>query len=278
MRRECFAIGDLQGCLESLEGLLEQLPADAELLFLGDLVNRGPQSLATLRFVRRLGNRAQALLGNHDLHLLAVAAGAGEVHRKDTIGEILAAPDCDELIDWLRRRPLMLERNGFVFAHAGIHPLWDLDTARGLARETEVALSGPDWKQALAHMYGNTQWHPKLTGEDRLRATLNVFTRMRFVDRITGELDFDQKEGVGTAPEHLIPWFRYPGRVLAGTPICFGHWSMLGLINQPDLVAIDTGCLWGGELTAMRLSDRRFFTEKCPCWANPLEYAKKHDV
>lgn len=275
MRRDLFAIGDLQGCLESLEGLLEQLPADAELLFLGDLVNRGPQSLETLRFVKALGDRAEALLGNHDLHLLAVAAGAGEMHRKDTIGEILEAPDRDELIDWLRRRPLMLEREGFVFAHAGIHPLWDLDTARSLARETEAALSGSGWKSALAHMYGNTQWDPGLTGEDRIRATLNAFTRMRFVDRRTGALDFDQKEGVGTAPEHLVPWFRFPERRLAGTPVCFGHWSMLGRISRPDLVAIDTGCLWGGELTAMRVSDRRFFTEKCPCWANPLEYSKR---
>lgn len=279
MSRELFAIGDLQGCLESLEGLLEQIPADAELLFLGDLVNRGPQSLETLRFVMRLGDRAEAILGNHDLHLLAVAAGAGKIHRKDTIGEILEAPDCDELIDWLRRRPLMVERSGFVFAHAGVHPLWDLDTARRLARGAEARLASPGWKAALATMYGATQWRESLSGDDLLRATFNGFTRMRFVDRVTGELDFDQKEGVGTAPDNLVPWFRYERRRLAGTPICFGHWSMLGLINHPDLVAIDTGCLWGGELTAVRvserLSERRFLTEKCPCWADPLAFSDK---
>ena len=269
MSREVFAIGDLQGCLESLEGLLEMLPADAHLIFVGDLVNRGPQSLETLRFVKNLGDRAEAILGNHDMHLLAVAAGAGTMHRRDTIGDILAAPDRDELIDWVRTRPLMLEHKGVAFAHAGIHPLWDLATARTLAREAEALLAGPDWKHALANMYGPTQWRPDLTGEDRLRATLNCFTRMRFVDRRTADLDFDQKEGAGRAPAHLMPWFDFPGRVLAETPICFGHWSTLGLINRPALMAIDTGCLWGGELTAIRLSDRRVFSEKCPCWATP---------
>ena len=273
---EVFAIGDLQGCLESLEGLLEQLPADARLIFVGDLVNRGPQSLATLRFVKNLGDRAQAILGNHDLHLLAVAAGAGEIHKKDTIAEIMEAPDCEELIDWLRARPLLIESNDVIFAHAGIHPLWDLETARSLAEEAHEALAGPRWKHWLKGMYGNTQWKPDLKGEKRMRAILNGFTRMRFVNAETGELDFDLKEGTGTAPEGWIPWFEYSRRVLADRTICFGHWSMLGLINRPNLAAIDTGCLWGGSLTAMRFPDRRVFEEKCPCWADPLAFSKKH--
>ncbi|MDO5530666.1 symmetrical bis(5'-nucleosyl)-tetraphosphatase [Sutterella sp.] len=270
MSGNLYAIGDVQGCLESLEGLLEQLPGDAELLFVGDLVNRGPQSLETLRFIMGLGDRATALLGNHDMHLLACAAGAGKVHRKDTIGPILEAPDAGELLDWVRTRPLMVERDGVIFVHAGVPPLWDLPTARALAHEVEAELAGDDWKRSLAHMYGKTQWAPDLTGDDRLRAILNGFTRMRFVDRETGLLDFDQKEGVGRAPANLVPWFEFRGRKPLGAPVCFGHWSMLGLINRPDLMAIDTGCLWGGELTAVRIPDRRLFTENCPCWSNPL--------
>ena len=271
-----FAIGDLQGCLESLEELLTQLPQDAELLFVGDLVNRGPQSLQTLRFVKNLGSRARSILGNHDLHLLAVAAGAGEMHKKDTIADILSAPDRDELFNWLRNQPLLIEQGDVLFAHAGIHPLWDLPTAQKLAQEAHEALAGPQWQRWLQGMYGNTQWSPDLTGEKRMRAILNGFTRMRFVNALTGELDFDLKEGAGTAPKGWVPWFEYKHRLLCDHTICFGHWSMLGLINRPNLVAIDTGCLWGGELTAVRFPDRRIFQEKCPCWANPLAFSKKH--
>ena len=297
-----FAIGDLQGCLESLEELLTQLPQDAELLFVGDLVNRGPQSLQTLRFVKNLGSRARSILGNHDLHLLAVAAGAGEMHKKDTIADILSAPDRDELINWLRNQPLLIEQGDVLFAHAGIHPLWDLSdlalaackstvislmgeryvktrqfaTKTKGAQEAHEALAGPQWQRWLQGMYGNTQWSPDLTGEKRMRAILNGFTRMRFVNALTGELDFDLKEGAGTAPKGWVPWFEYKHRLLCDHTICFGHWSMLGLINRPNLVAIDTGCLWGGELTAVRFPDRRIFQEKCPCWANPLAFSKKH--
>lgn len=269
-----YAVGDLQGCLESLLNLLEQLPADAPLVFVGDLVNRGPQSLETLRFVKSLGSRARVVLGNHDLHLLAAAAGAGKVHKRDTIGPILEAPDCSELIDWLRRQPLLIEDAGVVFVHAGINPAWTLELARSLAQEAHEALSGPNWKSWLAGMYGNTAWSPDLTGADRMRAVLNGFTRMRFVDRVTGELDFEQNEGVGSAPPNLIPWFEFQGRT-ADVPICFGHWSMLGLINRPNLIAIDTGCLWGGQLTAVEFPARRVYQEQCPCWADPLAYSKK---
>lgn len=267
-----FAIGDLQGCLESLDGLLEQLPEDAPLIFLGDLVNRGPESLATLRRVAGLGSRARCLLGNHDLHLLAVAAGASKVHKKDTIGEIFEAPDADELIEWLRHQSIMSETEDAVFVHAGVHPLWTLEKARGLAREAEAVLSGPDWKAMLQQMYGNSDWDDGLKGGERMQAILNCFTRMRFVDKKTAELDFKQKEDIGSAPKHLIPWFEYSKRPMAGTPICFGHWSMLGLIRRDDIVAIDTGCLWGGKLTAVRFPDRRIYQEDCPCWADPFKY------
>ncbi|MFU0841945.1 MAG: Bis(5'-nucleosyl)-tetraphosphatase, symmetrical [Burkholderia sp.] len=267
-----FAVGDLQGCRESLDGLLEQIPEDADIYFVGDLVNRGPESLATLRKVISLGSRAHCTLGNHDLHLLAVAAGARKIHKKDTIGEILQAPDCDALIEWMRRLPLLIELPDVVLVHAGIHPLWSLEKAKALAAEAHEALAGPDWKQWLQKMYGDLDFRDDLQGPERLQAILNSFTRMRFVDRETGALDFTQKEGVGSAPANLVPWFEYKNRVLKGTPICFGHWSMLGLVNRPDIVAIDTGCLWGGELTAVRFPDRRIFQEKCPCWADPFAY------
>lgn len=269
-----YAIGDAQGCLESLEGLLEQIPDDARIIFVGDIVNRGPDSLGTIRLVKSLGKRARVTLGNHDLHLLAVAAGAGRVHKRDTIRPILDAPDADELIDWLRNQPLMIETDGLIFVHAGIHPLWTLERARMLADEATRALSGPDWKSWLQGMYGNSHWEEDLEGPARMRAILNAFTRMRFVDRKTGELDFEQKEGVADAPNYLTPWFEFEGRRLSEHPICFGHWSMLGLINRPNIIAIDTGCLWGGRLTAVRFPDRRFFEEPCPCWADPFAFKK----
>lgn len=272
---EVFAIGDIQGCFKSLEGLLEQLPADARLVFVGDLVNRGPDSLAVLRFIKSLGDRARTTLGNHDLHLLAVAAGAGKAHKKDTIQSVLEAPDAEALIDWLRAQPLLVEDEGVVFVHAGIHPLWSLEKARELAAEAHEALSGPDWRTWLQGMYGNTQWSESLEGPHRMRAILNAFTRMRFVNKQTGELDFDLKEGAASAPADFVPWFEYPDRKTADVLVCFGHWSMLGLINRPNIVAIDTGCLWGGRLTAVRFPDRRFFEEPCPCWADPLAFSKK---
>ncbi len=272
---DVYAIGDIQGCLKSLEGLLEQIPDDARIVFVGDLVNRGPDSLETLRFVKSLGDRARTTLGNHDLHLLAVAAGAGKAHKKDTIQPILTAPDCCELIDWLRAQPLLIEDAGTVFVHAGIHPAWTLEQARTLAQEAHEALAGPNWRLWLAGMYGNTQWSDELTGASRMRAILNSFTRMRFVNATTGNLDFDLKEGAQSAPPDFIPWFDYPERKAADAVICFGHWSMLGLVNRPNIIAIDTGCLWGGRLTAVRFPNRRFYEEPCPCWADPLAFSDK---
>lgn len=268
MAGELFAIGDLQGCLESLKGLLEQLPKSTHIIFVGDIVNRGPQSLKTLRKVKKLcdSGRAEMVLGNHDLHLLAVAAGAGRVHRKDTIGEILEARDGDELIDWLRKQPLIINTPDTVFVHAGIPPAWTLKDALSHAEEAHRALAGDDWKAYLQGMYGNDNYSDSLSGPARMRAILNGLTRMRFMDP-EGNPDYSIKEGLGAAPAGYKPWFECPRRVTK--TICFGHWSMLGLMLRPKLIAVDTGCLWGGTLTAVRLSDRRLFQEPCPEWAAP---------
>ena len=265
-----IAIGDLQGCYESLEGLLEQLPDTAPLIFMGDLVNRGPQSLETLRRVKELqeSGRAQCLLGNHDLHLLAVAAGHGNVHRRDTITPILEAPDADELIGWLRRQKIAIYEAGALFVHAGVHPSWSLEDALKLAQEAESHLSGDGWKDYLKDMYGPSQWAPDLTGSERMRAIFNAFTRIRFVKE-DGTLDFDTREGLAQAPAGLTPWFLRTDRRLLDQLIVIGHRSMLGLMLRPNLIAIDTGCLWGGSLTAIRMSDRRIFMERCPLWCEP---------
>ncbi len=269
MQENLYAIGDIQGCLESLEGLLEQLPADARIIFAGDIVNRGPQSLATLRLVRELtrsGRAAGTVLGNHDLHLLAVAAGSGRIHRKDTIREILEAPDCDELIDWLRSQPLLIETESTIFVHAGIPPEWTLEQARAYAAEAEAGLRSPNWRAYLQDMYGNEDKVGRPRSAARMRSILNGLTRMRFVDA-EGRLDFNPKMNPIDAPAGFKPWFDCPRRI--HKRICFGHWSTLGLLVRPDVVAVDTGCLWGGSLTAIRLSDGRIYTEQCPQWAPP---------
>lgn len=270
-----FAIGDVQGCQESLQKLLALLPDNARLLFLGDLVNRGPDSLGVLRTIRSLGPRARFLLGNHDLHLLAIAAGFASPHKKDTLDDVLCAPDRDEIIDWLRSGHLLLEEDGVLFVHAGLHPAWSADDAKALAREIEEGLHGDDWHEMFRDMYGNTQWSVGLTGIDRRRAIFNCFSRIRFVDRYTGALDFDQKEGLDGVPDHLIPWFEYADRRSEGVPICFGHWSMLGLKNESTLMSIDTGCLWGGSLTALNMQTREVVQVACPMWADPLRYSSR---
>lgn len=266
-----YAVGDLHGCLESLEALLAQIPQEAPLVFLGDIVNRGPQSLETLRRVKSLceAGRAECLLGNHDLHLLCVASGHAHPHGRDTIAPILEAPDYEELIEWLRRQRIALLKDGTLFVHAGVHPSWDLATALDLAHEVETELSGPNWKDYLDGMYGNSQWTPGVSGKDRMRAILNAFTRTRFVNVVDGTLDFTVKEGLNEAPAGLIPWFENERRAIKGQPVAIGHWSMLGLAIRPDFVALDTGCLWGGALTAMRFPDRAIVQERAPLWRAP---------
>lgn len=254
-----YAIGDIQGCFTQLQKLLEKLdydPARDQLWFTGDLVNRGPHSLATLRFVKGLGEQAVTVLGNHDLHLLAVAEGYVPKHKKDTLDEILEAPDRDELLAWLRQQPLMHHdaQLGYTLIHAGMPPHWDLATAQSCAQEVQTALRGDAYHGFLAHMYGNEPrcWSDDLQGWERLRYITNCFTRLRYCD-VAGNLCLDAKGPPGTQPQGCIPWFAVPGRASRETHIIFGHWSSLGPQKVAGIYPLDTGCLWGGRLTAMRL-------------------------
>ncbi|HEU4621001.1 MAG TPA: symmetrical bis(5'-nucleosyl)-tetraphosphatase [Burkholderiaceae bacterium] len=261
-----IAIGDLQGCLDPLKRLLDLVPANAPLWFCGDLVNRGPQSLETLRFVKSLGERAVTVLGNHDLHVLAVAYGIRPAHADDTLDVILDAPDRDELINWLRHRPLAHYAHGHLLVHAGVLPQWTLEQTLSLAAEVEGGLRGDHVREFLATMYGNepARWDDALVGADRHRVVINALTRLRFCDA-NGTMDFKTKEGVGSAPVGFMPWFDVPGRRTRGTPIVCGHWSTLGLVLRPDLLALDTGCVWGGCLTGVALGpDRRQWQVRCP--------------
>lgn len=266
-----LVVGDVQGCLASLELLLAHAPAATRLLFVGDLVNRGPRSLETLRFVRSLGERAIALLGNHDLHLLAVDAGIRPQHADDTLQAILDAPDRDELIDWLRRRPLAHFEAGALFVHAGALPQWTVEKTLSLAREVEARLRADDYRAFLATMYGNTpaRWDDRLDGADRLRCVINALTRLRFV-AADGTMDFKVKEGTAAAPPGYVPWFEHPQRATRGTPVVFGHWSTLGLLLRDDAICLDTGCVWGGRLTALSWPDRKLLQVDCPQARDPL--------
>ena len=265
-----WIIGDVQGCLASLQSLLEKLPGHARLLFVGDLINRGPQSLASLRFVRSLNGRAEALLGNHDLHLLATAAGIRKQHDDDTLAGILAAPDREELLDWLRARPLALHEAGALFVHAGVLPQWSVDKTMALASEVEARLRAPDYRAFLATMYGNrpARWDEALEGPDRARCVINALTRLRFV-AADGEMELTVKEGADAAPPGFIPWFDHPRRATYGTPVVFGHWSTLGLMLRDDAVCLDSGCVWGGALTAMAWPSRRLVQVPCPPYRRP---------
>jgi bis(5'-nucleosyl)-tetraphosphatase (symmetrical) len=256
-----YLIGDLQGCCDALDRLLAKIGFSASrdhLVVLGDLVNRGPQSLPTLERLRGLGNAATCLLGNHDLHLLALAHGVRKPHRFDTVGEILASSERGAWIDWLRQRPLAHTAQGWLLVHAGVVPQWDAATTLQLAGEVQQQLRGTALPAFLNVMYGNepARWQPDLAGAERWRFTVNVLTRIRYVSA-DGTLDFDSKEGADQAPAGLVPWFEAPDRRTEGTPIAFGHWSTLGLIDRPDLIALDTGCVWGGQLSAMRIDGGR---------------------
>lgn len=256
----CF-VGDIQGCYDDLRRLLDlaEFDFDNDTLWLcGDLVARGPDSLNTLRFVKSLGQQAVTVLGNHDLHLLAVAHGVRAPHRSDTLGEILASPRREAWLDWLRQQRLAVQAHGWLMVHAGVVPQWDAAQTLTLAAEAEALLRGPDLPGFLQVMYGNTpaRWDDTLAGHDRLRLIINVLTRIRFCET-DGTMDFQLKEGADAAPAHLRPWFDIPGRRTAGTPVAFGHWSTLGTLDRPDLLALDTGCVWGGRLTAARVDGGR---------------------
>ena len=274
-----YAIGDLQGCAHEAQVLLNRIaddaPDGARIIFVGDLINRGPASLAALRHVAALSaasdGRVEALLGNHDLHLLAVACGAQQASGSDTLDQILAAPERDLLIDWLRHRPLAMMAQGHLLVHAGVLPQWTAQQTLALAAEVEAVLRGPGWVAFLGQMYGNTpdRWDDSLTGVARLRCIVNALTRMRLCTP-DGVMDFKEKESArAPAGSNLLPWFDVPGRRSAGTPVVFGHWSALGLLLRPDVIGLDSGCVWGGKLTAICLDERTLLEVDCPEYRRP---------
>lgn len=255
-----WVIGDLQGCRKSLDYLLAQ-PAlrnepQAQLLFAGDLINRGPDNVGVLERLHQLGERAQCVLGNHDIHFLSVAAGARRANRFDTFQDILNSPKRDFWIDWLRHQPLLIEAAEHLIVHAGIAPEWHLPELRQIAHDIESVLQSGHWKERILNLFGNEPaiWSPDLQGDDRLRYGISVLTRIRYMHP-DGALDFAAKNAPAQAPEHLQPWFRLPRKIQI--PIVFGHWSTLGLLNECGVYALDTGALWGGQLTAMRLQDHQ---------------------
>jgi len=254
-----YAIGDIQGCAAAFHALLRAVsfrPSRDTLWLVGDLVNRGPDSLAVLREVMRLGDSVVTVLGNHDLHLLATVAGGRAMSAGDTFADVLGAPDCGTVVDWLRRRPLLHydAETRRVLVHAGIPPCWTLAQARAAASDVERALRGRTWRAALRTMYGNepAAWSARLAPAEKRRYTINALTRMRFCDT-EGRLDFKESGPPGSQPAHLVPWFDMPGRLAADVHVVFGHWAALGLVRRADITALDTGCVWGNRLTAVRL-------------------------
>lgn len=275
-----YVIGDLQGCHEQALAILDHIRehaardgvAEPSILFAGDLINRGPDSLATLRHVRKLamasGGLIDSVLGNHDLHMLAVAYGIRPEHKSDTLAEILHAPDREELIDWVRRRPLAIRIENHLLVHAGLLPQWSLQQAMLLAGEVEQMLRGAQVAEFLAEMYGNepARWSEDLRGADRLRCIINAMTRLRFCT-LDGVMDFKMKEsGKADAGSGLMPWFDVPGRRTERDTVVFGHWSALGLTMRPNLLGLDSGCVWGGHLSAVRLQDRALLQVACPAY------------
>ena len=255
-----FLIGDLQGCLDAFDRLLAEIgfsPSRDRLHVLGDLVNRGPDSLGVLQRLRGFDDAATFLLGNHDLHLLAVAAGVQPPHRGDTLHAVLASPERDAWLRWLRQGLLADRAHGWLLVHAGVPPQWDAEQTLALAAEAQAMLrDDAAFAAFLPRMYGNTpvRWDDDLRGVERWRVIINALTRIRFCTE-DGTMDFLVKEGADAAPAGHAPWFRVASRRTAGTPIAFGHWSTIGLIDSPELLSLDTGCVWGRELTAARIDD-----------------------
>jgi bis(5'-nucleosyl)-tetraphosphatase (symmetrical) len=276
-----YLVGDIQGCAPALERLLDEIafsPSRDHLYVLGDLVNRGPGSLATLRRLRGFGAAASCVLGNHDWHLLAVAAGVRPRHRSDTLDDILDAPDREEWLAWVRTRRMAIFERGWLMLHAGVVPQWDLATTLELAAELEQNLRQRPPREFLAALFGNepARWSDSLDGDERLRFTLNTLTRIRFVAD-DGTLEFQTKDGADAAPPGFRPWFDASGRRTTGVPIAFGHWSSLGLVERKDLLCLDTGCVWGGRLTAARIDDegeREIFDVECA----PAEGPRKRSL
>ena len=271
-----YCIGDVQGCDASLQHLLDNIgfsPSRDTAYLLGDLVNRGPDSAAVLRRCRAHEGALRCLLGNHDLHLLATAHGARKPSRRDTLASILQADDRDDLLGWLRRQPLAIAHGHggetLLMLHAGALPAWSAADILRLAGEVHDVLRSDALPAFLHQMYGNQpdHWQEALTGTDRLRVIVNALTRLRFCSP-EGVMDFESTESAGSAPPGLMPWFDVPGRRTAGTLLAFGHWSTLGYMSRPDLLALDTGCVWGGQLSAVRfgatLAERELLQVQCP--------------
>lgn len=277
-----YCIGDIQGCDGALQKLLDKVGFSAsrdQVYLLGDLVNRGPDSAAVLRRCMRADGSIAAILGNHDLHLMASYYGARKPGKRDTMGGVLAAADASEMMAWLRCQPLMRSVAGLdgslLLVHAGLLPQWSAATALALAREVEDVLAdGPRCAEFMHVMYGNApdHWSDAWAGVDRLRVVVNAMTRLRFCSA-DGRMDFDSTESADQAPAGLMPWFDVPARASADTPIAFGHWSTLGLVNRPDLLALDTGCVWGGCLSAARIGpsvqDREIIQVHCEAAQTP---------
>ena len=271
-----YLIGDIQGCDAALQRLLDRIgfsPSRDTIVLLGDLVNRGPDSAAVLRRVQGYGASALSLLGNHDLHLLGVAHGARKAGRKDTLAGILAAPDSEAMLEWVRQQHMALHEtiagSDLLMVHAGVPPQWGVGDTLALASEVEAVLRGPALGEFLQTMYGNepSRWRATLTGSARLRAIVNALTRLRFCSA-EGVMDFESKDGAASAPDGFMPWFDVPGRRTAHATVAFGHWSTLGWVSRPDLLATDTGCVWGGCLSAARigatLAEREHIEVQCP--------------
>lgn len=265
-----YAIGDLQGCLDSFQQLLDKLAlcTGDSIWLTGDLVNRGPQSLETLRFVKNMGDQAVTVLGNHDLHLIALTAGRFAGKPNPTLQPILHADDKDELLEWLRHRPLLHkdDKIGWAMVHAGIHPQWDIELGAKLAGEAAALLQGRNYESFMHEMYGNhpDNWDPLLSGYDRARFIVNVFTRIRYCS-IDGRLDFLHKGPIGSQGKELYPWFSLLPDAVLTHRVVFGHWSALGRNVSGDCFGIDTGCLWGGRLTALRLDYDEPYEISVPC-------------
>jgi bis(5'-nucleosyl)-tetraphosphatase (symmetrical) len=262
-----FAIGDLQGCYRQFEQLLDLINFDRgqdRLWLVGDIVNRGSDSLEILRFVKGLTGAVTVVLGNHDLHLLMVAEGCASLSPNDTIQDILSAPDREELLDWLRQQKLLHVDGNYAMVHAGLLPSWSIAQASELAKAAEAAIQGEEFHEFCLHMYGDhpDHWDEALSGYTRLRVIINAMTRMRICTP-DGKMYFKFKGVVEDIPDGYLPWFETPHRASREATIIFGHWSALGLQLRNNLIALDTGCLWGGTLTAIRLDDRKVFQVSC---------------
>jgi len=258
-----YAIGDIQGCHTEFRDLLDVIGFDVSrdrLWLVGDLVNRGPGSLAVLRDVMAMGDAATAVLGNHDFHLLTIAAGHRKPHRGDTLDDILAAPDRDALVAWLMRRPLVVVDGDHAMVHAGLLPSWTVAQALSLSREVEAVLASERAHEFLGVLYGDEprRWRDDLTGYDRLRVVVNACTRLRFCTS-DDTMELAEKRGVESTPEGFAPWFQHPARRSASSIVVCGHWSTLDLLLTPNVMMLDSGCVWGGALTAVRLPDRRVY-------------------